>query len=186
MFPVRLFFRKSSHYISLSLSSLRRRAGHSGAALFAYPFLGQGTVPSKLETRFGEFSYCLDPTRDEVYAFLVDVMTAVRAIFPDTFFHVGSDEVHWSEFSAPQRAFMAARNIVGDHQLQVYFNQRFGALVQAAGGRVVGWRDALHDPAFPPGSIFQYWNSVGFGNDTINSAGLYLDYLPRSDQLWDT
>ncbi len=143
-------------------------------------------MPSGPVTSFGEFAFCLDPTRDEVYAFLLDVVVAVRAIFPETFFHVGSDEVHWGAFSVAQQQFMSSLGITTDHQLQVYFNRRFAALVESVGGRVVGWRDASHDPSFPAGSVFQYWQSRGYGNDTINSQGLYLDYLPRADSLWDT
>jgi hexosaminidase len=76
----------------------------------------------------------LDPTSDDVYAFLRTFLVAVSALFPDPYFFLGGDEVLpdacWGG-NARIAAWLAARNMSAA-QLQPYFWRRVWAEVLPA------------------------------------------------------
>jgi hexosaminidase len=89
--------------------------GHSGALLIAYPQLALFEYPfrylqhcveiiSKYSNSlfsispvqsWGVFSYTVDPTSEQLYAFLEDVFQECSLLFPDSMVHIGGDEVSW-------------------------------------------------------------------------------------------
>ncbi|HET8645694.1 MAG TPA: family 20 glycosylhydrolase, partial [Vicinamibacteria bacterium] len=67
--------------------------GHSTAWLAGHPELGSAQGPFELIRTWGIFDNNLDPSRDEVYAFLDRFLGEMAALFPDAYLHIGGDEV---------------------------------------------------------------------------------------------
>ncbi|MEV8403808.1 beta-N-acetylhexosaminidase [Streptomyces niveus] len=125
--------------------------GHATAAIAACPELAS---PDAASIDLGDGNTfelkCLDPARDETWAFVEDVLDAVVAQFPQTaYLHIGGDEA----FGMPDEAHAA-------------FVERTAALVRARGKRVVGWQEIAR-AAIGRDDVVQYWMAAG----EIESAG---------------
>ncbi len=154
--------------------------GHVTSWLVNYPHLGFSQVsPSE---RFGVHPACLDPTRAEVYTFLKTLFTEVAQVFPDTYLHIGGDEVHpewWTKDPAVQQ-FMLANKLEHPADLQNYFNRQLCAIVREIGKQPVAWDEVLHPEM--PGMLVQNWRGattrdriLDKGLGCLVSAGYYLD-----------
>ncbi|HET7746621.1 MAG TPA: family 20 glycosylhydrolase, partial [Vicinamibacteria bacterium] len=132
--------------------------GHSTSWLVAYPELGSAPGPFELERRWGIFDNNLDPSKDEVYAFLDRFFGEMAALFPDPYFHIGGDEVTPRQWNANDRILdYMYRNRLGDmHDLQAHFNGRVNASLGKQGKRMVGW-DEILDPALPKDIVIHSW-----------------------------
>jgi len=146
---------------------------HTRSWLVGYPELG---APS---------TTVLDPTREEVYAF-VDALTGEMArLFPDRFFHVGGDEVvadEWQQ-SPKVRAFMEANGIADRRALQAHFSRRVSAILAKHGRTTMGWDEVLGHGLLQD-AVVQSWRSskmtaraTAAGHRVVVSAGYYLDWL---------
>jgi len=155
--------------------------GHVTCWLTAYP--QWGSQPVTATRRFGVHHACLDPTREEVFDAIGTLLAELAEIFPDPCLHIGGDEVHpawWSQ--DPQiQAFMRKRSMVDHRDLQAYFNQRVGSLVEALGRQVVAWDEVAHEQ-LPAQWLVQAWRGatardrlLAHGNRVIMSAPYYLD-----------
>lgn len=172
--------------------------GHVTSWLTAYPQWGSATAEAT--TRFGVHKACLDPTRDEIFLVIDQLIAELTEIFPDACVHIGGDEVHPAWWSQNQRVteFMREHDMSDVHDLQAYFNQRVGALVEARGRQVVAWDEVQH-PDLPAHWIVQAWRGATArdrllvqGNRVIMSGPYYLDlhypvdvyydFDPRADQ----
>jgi hexosaminidase len=54
-----------------------------------YPELGSAPGPYTIERRPGIFEPALEPTRVEVYKFLVGFLSEMAGLFPDAYMHIG-------------------------------------------------------------------------------------------------
>ncbi|MFF2272647.1 family 1 glycosylhydrolase [Agromyces sp. NPDC058136] len=141
--------------------------GHSSAALMAYPELTRsGTAwafPSDpLEAiallASGEHQpQYLDPEKEEVWAFVDEVVSAVAALTPGRFLHLGGDEA----FGMP-------------HEEQVAFVQRAREVVRRHGKEPVGWQEAIRADS-APGELIQLWID---GDGAIDGESPFLAALP--------
>jgi hexosaminidase len=157
--------------------------GHSTSWLAAYPELGSAPGPFALERRWGIFDNALDPTREEVYAFLDRFLGEMAALFPDAYLHIGGDEVTPRQWNANPRivAFMYEHDLRDAPALQAYFNQRVNAILARHGKRMVGWDEVLR-PELPKDIVVQSWRgpealakAAEQGYDGLLSSGYYLD-----------
>ena len=105
--------------------------GHTASWFLGYPALESQCSQS------GGFGPPMDPTLNATYDFIAALFGEMEGAFPDSFFHVGGDEVDFTcwENSPAIVAFMAARGLTPP-QLQLYFEER---VVGLFGGR----RDVL-------------------------------------------
>ena len=123
--------------------------GHSGAAIAAYPALSptglaQPVIADPMEAiaRMAAEHFApqfLDPRKDDVWAFVDDVIAAVAAVTPGPYLHIGGDEA----FGMPQ-------------QLHDAFVARARAIVRAHGKVPVGWQETIRATA-EPGELVQLW-----------------------------
>jgi hexosaminidase len=163
--------------------------GHSSGLLVGYPELASAPGPYKLEKNFGIFHPVIDPTREEVYDFIDKFFGEMTALFPDTYFHIGGDEVNYTDWEKNEsiQKFMKDKNIKSTHDLQAYFNQRLEKILQKYNKKMVGW-DEIINPNLSSNIVVQSWRShkslfeaVQKNNNAILSAGYYLDHkLPAS------
>ena len=169
--------------------------GHATSWLVAYPELGSAPGPFTLVKEWGIFDNNLDPSRDEVYAFLDKFLGEMAGLFPAAYLHIGGDEVtprQWNDNPAIQD-FMY-RNYMRDlSDLQGHFNKRVNDILARHGKRMVGWDEVLR-PDLPKNIVVQSWRGTAalaraaeLGFEGILSNGYYIDlnYPAASHYLSD-
>lgn len=163
--------------------------GHCTSWLAAHPEWTSDGVRRPPSRRFGVQKACLDPSRQAVYDALEQLLADLADVFPDTYLHIGGDEVHpawWSDNDEVQR-YMASIGATDVHALQAHFNARVAAIVDKIGKRMIGWDEIVH-PDLPAGTAVQSWRgaasrdrALDAGFDCVFSAGYYLDLFYPAD-----
>ena len=159
--------------------------GHTTSWLVGYPELGSGSGPYALVKTFGGKTSALDPSKEEVYGFLDELIGEMAALFPDPYFHIGGDEVNpqsW-ESNAEIQQFIQEKQLEDHYGLQAYFNQRLQMILDKHGKTMLAWEEILH-PDLPKDAIMvQSWRThkslieaAHAGYDAILSNGWYLDH----------
>lgn len=170
--------------------------GHSSAIGMAYPELlawpdamldKTGVQPLPPERRFGVFAPVLDLSNAATWQFIQALVTEWRQLFPDSYLHIGGDEVkadYWLANSKIKQ-LMQQQNLADGHALQAWFNQQLAALLKQQQRRMIGWDETLH-PQLPKNTVVQSWQgqdalgaAVRAGHPALLSAGFYLD-MPQS------
>lgn len=162
--------------------------GHTQAISALYPeFTATG------EAKWGTvFSYPLSPAKEEVYAFLQNVLDEVIDIFPSKYIHIGADEVEkdtWKKSDAC-RALMEREGFKTYEALQSYFVNRMHKYIQSKGREMICWDDAIeggdyHAPgnegALPSSVDIMYWRYwVGGVQQRVTEQGHHIIYTPGS------
>lgn len=157
--------------------------GHASAIAVAYPELMSAPGPYQMERHWGVLKPLLNPTNDAAYKFVDTLIGELTAIFPDSYLHIGGDEVddeHWKNSSQIQ-AFMKQHNIADTHALQTYFNQRLEKILEKHHRQMMGW-DEIYHPDLPKSILIQSWQGqdalgtvAANGYKGILSTGFYLD-----------
>ncbi len=164
--------------------------GHTTSWFVGYPGLASIQGLYTIERYWGVHDPCMDPTREEVYAFLDFFLAEMAKLFPDEYFHIGGDEVngeHWST-NPNIAAFKRKHKMEDNHDLQAYFNQRIQAILEKHGKKMVGWDEIFH-PDLPQDIVVQSWRgqeslakSARQGYMGILSHGYYLDHILSASQ----
>lgn len=160
--------------------------GHTTSWVWAYPEWGAGQLEAP-STGFGVHEACLDPTKPEVLNAIKHVFSELTDVFPDSYVHVGGDEVNstWWDRNSKIQAWMSARGLVTSHDLQTWFITELGDYLMSMGKQVVGWDEVL-DAQLPQEYTIQAWRgtrvrdeALQSGHATIVSSPYYLDlFLP--------
>ncbi|MFB3905990.1 MAG: beta-N-acetylhexosaminidase [Acidobacteriota bacterium] len=173
--------------------------GHSMAAIAAYPELScrqdkstRVNPGSRFSEWYGNGTFkmlienTLNPSDENVYAFLDKVFTEVAALFPSPYIHVGGDECYkgyWKEDPGCQ-ALMKKLKTRHVEDLQGYFLGRVEAIIKAKGKKVIGW-DEILEAGLSPETAVMSWRSLkggieaaGLGHEVVMSpvSFAYLDY----------
>jgi len=141
---------------------------------------------------------CFDMTNANLYGVVKDVMIETAGMFPDSYFHVGGDEVAFScleEFPRIKQ-WMSQQGMdpANYADLVQYYTLKLGAIVSAqAKKNMIFWQEGFYNAysnpttpkSLPNGTIFQVWENVGSfttmsaiikaGFQVLLSAGWYLD-----------
>jgi hexosaminidase len=159
--------------------------GHTTAWFVGYPELASGPGPYTIERKWGIFDPAIDPTRDEVYPFLDNLIGEMAALFPDDYFHIGGDEVNGKQWDRNPRiqSFMREHGLKNNEALQAYFSSRLQPIVTGHGKKVIGW-DEIFAPNLPKDIVVHSWRgqkslaeAAKLGYMGILSAGYYLDHM---------
>ncbi|REE05941.1 beta-N-acetylhexosaminidase [Marinoscillum furvescens] len=171
--------------------------GHATAILVSHPELGSADTTYQIQRYAGIFDPTLDPTNEAVYEFLENLFEEVAAIFPDPYFHIGGDENmgrHWDANEKIQ-AFMQARGIDTNHELQTYFNIRIEKILADQNKITMGWEEIM-TPDMPKSALIHSWRgawegvtpkaslyaAARSGYDAILSNGYYLDLMMTAEE----
>jgi hexosaminidase len=162
--------------------------GHATSWLAGYPELGSAPGPFSLVRAWGIFDFVLDPSREEVYAFLDRFLGEMAGLFPDAYFHIGGDEVtprEWNESRAVSD-FLYSHDLADADDLQAHFNARVNLILSRHQKRMVGWDEVL-SPELPKSIVIQSWRgpdalarAAGLGFDGILANGYYLDLMQKA------
>ncbi|HEY7514044.1 MAG TPA: family 20 glycosylhydrolase, partial [Vicinamibacteria bacterium] len=159
--------------------------GHSTSWLTGYPDLGSAPGPFGLVREWGIFDNLLDPSRDEVYAFLDRFLGEMAGLFPDAYLHIGGDEVRPRQWNGTPRIldYMYRNDLRAAPDLQAHFNLRLSRILAAHGKSMVGWDEILRED-LPKDIVVQSWRgssglaaSARLGVSGILSHGYYLDLM---------
>jgi hexosaminidase len=157
--------------------------GHSTSWLTAYPELASAPGPYSIERNWGVFDPTFNPTIEATYEFFDKFFAEMCALFNDEYMHIGGDENSGKQWNnnAEIQAFMKAKGIKDNHQLQSYFNQRILKILTNYGKKMIGWDEILH-PDMPNNIVIQSWRgtkslveSAQKGYMGLLSNGYYID-----------
>jgi hexosaminidase len=129
----------------------------------------------------------LNPSDENVYAFLDKVFTEVAALFPGQYIHVGGDECYKGYWAADEgcQALMKKLGIRHVEDLQGYFMNRVEAILKAKGKKLIGW-DEILDGGISPDATVMSWRGIKggieaarLGHDVVMTPTTfaYLDYV---------
>lgn len=168
--------------------------GHALAILASKPELMCAPEPVRVATYFGvtDFSdklFCAG--REEVFAFLEQLLDEVIDVFPFDYVHIGGDEAVKDEWRrCPRcRAVMREQGLIGERALQGYFLNRVSRFLASRGKTAIVWNDGLSDN-LDPEPVCQFWTpgvleSAGRTVRRVNAGGravmsqfsrVYFDY----------
>jgi hypothetical protein len=133
----------------------------------------------------------LNPTLNQTYEVLSNILEVIFENFPDAFLHVGGDEVQFACWMADKGItdWMKDHNMTDPAELQVYFQQRLSEKLSAAGKTAVVWDEVYSklgpkraEKSFGYKPVVQVWddssllqNILDDGFDAVFSGGWYLD-----------
>ena len=129
--------------------------GHATAATRAYPELSGGGA--------GKWTgFTFNPTRENTYQFMTDVLREVTAIFPGPYLHIGGDEVSygnqdWSTDPEMVR-FTREHGLKSATELEGYAVRRVASIVHDLGKIPIGWDEIARDGVPPAGSVALWWH----------------------------
>jgi len=172
--------------------------GHASAAIVAYPELGLKPL-KEIPAEFVVNS-AYDPTNENTYRFLSDVLDEVVALFPSPIIHMGGDEVRYNDQWKGQpkiEQFMAKNGIKNLGGVQMYFSNRMAEIIRKKGRHAMGWNeiygeDVNHDGGgkseakLDKDAVIHFWKGdaelakrvIRAGHDVVNGyhSNTYLDY----------
>lgn len=153
--------------------------GHSGSEVRAYPEIGTATAEGKAPE--GE----LDPSRESTYKFVEGFIDEMSKLFPDTYYHMGGDEVSGGSWNANAhiQQFMKEKGFKDNVELQAYFSNRVKEMLDKRGKKLMGW-DEIVNPELSKNVMVHSWRSsqeniniLNNGYPVVVSNGYYLDML---------
>jgi hexosaminidase len=168
--------------------------GHCNAALHAFPELSCTGEPISADAEGGLNAYTRSDGRrlfcagrDNVLAFLKDVLAEVAEVFDPPYIHLGGDERPSGIWSKCPRCIqrMQQLGLESEDELELWFASQIATFAhEQLKVRTIGWGDNLKKAGMPGGQIVQGWlegqsaMAVGVGRQTINSfhEWVYLDY----------
>ena len=137
--------------------------GHSQILVKSHPELMSNCGGAKGEP--------LNPTLPEVYDFVGALYQEVAALFPDSFMHIGGDEVNldcWKQDPAIS-GWGAAHGMATANELLNYFESILTDIVASCDKTPIAWQELLNEGVdLPPGTVIDVWK--GFDTKTIENA----------------
>jgi hexosaminidase len=159
--------------------------GHSTAIFVGYPEIASTPGPFKIDEEWGVLDPAMDPTNEQTYKFLDQLIGEMAKLFQDHFFHIGGDEVNGKAWdaSAKIQEFKKAHDYKSNEDLQGYFSTRVQKLVAHHGKAAIGW-DEIFVPGAPKDIVIHSWRgpdslaaAAKQGYRGILSNGYYIDLM---------
>lgn len=131
----------------------------------------------------------IDPTKNVTYEFMQKLLSEVVDVFPDSYVHLGGDEVGFEcwESSPSIEAYMAANNLTKFEQLEEEYIQRIVDMNKDLEHKSIVWQEVFENGVrLAPGTIVHIWtgDSSKLLNRVTNaslpallSSCWYLDHL---------
>ena len=164
--------------------------GHTGAAIAAYPELGNRDLPGEgakpeVATGWGIFERVLN-VEQATLEFLHGVFDEVMELFPSRWIGVGGDECPTEEWvSSPQaQARMAELGLSRPDDIRAWYTARLAEHLAEHGRTLFGW-DEICEVELPPGVVVASWRGVegaviaarqGYDVVLCPQGQVYLDY----------
>jgi len=157
--------------------------GHASAIAVAYPELITEQQQYPMQRHWGVFEPLLDVSNPAVYQFIDDIVEELTALFPDSYIHIGGDEVdprQWQQ-SDSIKALMQSEGLTDSYDVQRYFNSRTQKILAKNQRQMMGWDEILH-PGLANNIMVQSWRGeeslnviAASGYQGLLSTGYYID-----------
>jgi hexosaminidase len=157
--------------------------GHATAALAAYPQFSCTGGPFEPLMTAGIFNGIYDPSKEETFQFLADVLTEVAQLFPGQYIHIGGDEVPkdtWKN-SASCQALIKREGLKNEDELQSWFTRRIEKIVNSRGHSMIGWSEILQGGLATNAAVMDW---IG-GAKEAAGAGHYVVMTPTAYCYFD-
>jgi len=136
----------------------------------------------------------VDPTNDNNYKILENLLKEWKKVFPDQYIHLGGDEVSFNCWKSNPKItnWMIKQNITGDYgKLENYYEAKLLGLAASHNMKYIVWQDPLGNGVkLDPKTVVHVWlgsSQAGIqaylkeitsaGYQTILSSPWYLNYL---------
>lgn len=127
--------------------------GHATAANKAYPEYSGGSI-----AKYPNFTF--DPSNENTYQFLADILKETNSLFPSGMIHLGGDEVALGMQAWAGRPsimeMMAKNNFTSLTDLEHYFFRRMTDSVLRMGDKILCWDEAAESD-LPVGKTIVFW-----------------------------
>jgi hexosaminidase len=127
--------------------------GHATAANKAYPEYSGGST-----AKYPNFTF--DPSNENTYQFLADILKETNSLFPSGMIHLGGDEVALGIQAWAGRPsimdMMAKNNFTSLADLEHYFFRRMTDSVLRMGDKILCWDEAAESD-LPAGKTIVFW-----------------------------
>lgn len=167
--------------------------GHALAAISGYPELsctGESRTP-RIQWGVEDVVFCAG--KEDVFAFLEDVIKEVAELFPSDYIHIGGDEcpkTSWKVCPLCQKRIkdeklFAEKEHTAEERLQSYFVERMEQVVNKYGKKIIGWNEILEGGLAPSATVMSWQGEKGgiiaanMGHDVImtpQGEGLYINH----------
>jgi hexosaminidase len=157
--------------------------GHATAALAAYPQFSCTGGPFEPLVTAGIFNGIYDPSKEETFQFLADVLTEVAQLFPGQYIHIGGDEVPkdtWKN-SASCQALIKREGLKNEDELQSWFTRRIEKIVNSRGHSMIGWSEILQGGLATNAAVMDW---IGGAKEAAD-AGHYVVMTPTAYCYFD-
>jgi hexosaminidase len=165
--------------------------GHAGAAIAAYPELGNLDHPIAVSCQWGIHKHVVN-VEESTVRFYQDVLAEILEIFPNRYIHIGGDECPKDEWKASPRvqARMRELGIADEHELQSWFIRRMDVFLNEHGRVLIGW-DEILEGGLAPNAVVMSWRgedggiaAAKAGHDVVMAPYpyTYLDYYQSEDR----
>lgn len=131
----------------------------------------------------------IDPTKNETYTFMRALLKEIVDVFPDTYVHLGGDEVGFECWQSNEiiTEYMRDNNITTYEQLEEQYIQRVVDMVDDLKKRSIVWQEVFSNGVrLPAGTVVHVWtgdrqallaNVTNSGLPALLSSCWYLDHL---------
>lgn len=182
--------------------------GHVSQMIYKCPNLGTKTIPSEPETRNCLLKPVLNVLSENVIKELAILFKDMMDVFHDKFFHLGGDEVDYSDWKSDRKIlnYMKEMNFGDDFKLlQIDFTRRiYNTIFRPYGKIIICWDELYHKDLFKSffsenELVIQRWrnnvvlekesknlNHLQYEGNVINSWGHYLNRLYPSAYYYKT
>jgi hexosaminidase len=136
----------------------------------------------------------INPILDGTYDFLTTFFAEITKVFPDTYLHLGGDELSFDcwESNPDIQAFMQQHNWGSNYSLlETYYEQKLLTIIQNLNKRYIVWEDVFdNNVKLDPRTIIGVWRSgwnntiakvTAAGYQTILYSPWYLNYISYGD-----
>ncbi|GHE99018.1 family 20 glycosylhydrolase [Thalassotalea profundi] len=157
--------------------------GHASAIAVAYPELITQQKKYAMERHWGVFEPLLDVSNPKVYQFIDSIVEELSRLFPDSYLHIGGDEVNpkqWQESASIQK-LMQEQLLSDSDDVHRYFNSEIQKILAKYNRNMMGWDEIFH-PELPKNIMVQSWRGLdslntiaASGYQGLLSTGYYID-----------
>lgn len=144
----------------------------------------------------------MNPTLEELYPVLKDVLSEYKQVFQDEYIHLGMDEVYYDCWKSNPNIseWMVQRNMTDYHQLEAYYSSKILQIAKDLNKKVTVWQDVYDNGVRPEKTTqIQIWKdeAIGFskwsdylnditsnGYPVILSSPWYINFVSYGFQEW--